>query len=166
MFRGLFDFAVPDLYPKLGMAPSKLSGTREAEEVLKAANLGGLPPVFYDGEGGLSLVVQEGARYVPNPHAEIAKEVLDHLKSEHSYGNKVTGKDLEARFSGMPYGWDKDVLKLVLAVLLRAGSIEVTHQGRRFRDHTDPQCRTPLTNNVAFRNASFAPRETPRPRRC
>jgi hypothetical protein len=161
VFRGLFDFAVPDLYPKLGMAPSKLSGTREAEEVLKAANLGGLPPVFYDGEDGLNLVVQEGARYVPNPHAEIAKEVLDHLKSEHSYGNRVTGKDLEAKFGGMGYGWDKDVLKLVLAVLLRAGSIEVTHQGRRFRDHTDPQCRTPLTNNVAFRNASFAPREAP-----
>lgn len=159
VFRGLFDFAVPDLYPKLGMAPSKLSGTKEAEEVLKAANLGGLPPVFYDGEDGLNLVMQEGARYVPNPDAEIAKEVLDHLKSENSYGNKVTGKDLETRFIGMPYGWDKDVLKLVLAVLLRAGSIEMTYQGRRFRDHTDPQCRTTLTNNVAFRNASFVPRK-------
>jgi hypothetical protein len=49
---------------------------------------------------------------------------------------------------------------LVLAVLLRAGAIEVTHQGRRFRNHLDPQCRVPLTNITQFRSAAFAPRES------
>jgi len=53
-----------------------------------------------------------------------------------------------------------DILKLFMAVLLRAGSIEITHQGRRLRNYRDPQSRTPLTNNVQFRNSSFAPRET------
>ncbi len=158
IFRGLFDFAVPDLYPKLEMGSRSLKGN-ESEELLKASGLQGLPAVFYDGEGGLNLVISEGSKYVPNPSAEVAKEVLDFLKNEHAYGNKVTGKGLEARFGGIPYGWDRDVLKLVLAVLLRSGSIEVTYQGRRFRNHSDPQCRVPLTNNVAFRNASFAPRE-------
>ncbi|MBA3474041.1 MAG: BREX system P-loop protein BrxC [Rubrobacter sp.] len=158
IFRGLFDFAVPDLYPKLEMGSPKLGG-KEAEEVLRASNLQGLSPVFYDGDEGLGLVVPEGARYVPNPSAEISKEVLDYLKGEHAYGNKVTGKILEERFGGMPYGWDRDVLKMVLAVLLRAGSIEVTYQGRRFRNHLDPQCRTPFATTPAFRAASFAPRE-------
>jgi hypothetical protein len=67
---------------------------------------------------------------------------------------------LEERFEGLGYGWDRDVLKLVLAVLLRHGSTEVTHQGRRFRNHLDPQCRVPFTNQMAFRAASFAPRES------
>ena len=158
IFRGLFDFAVPNLYPKLEMGSPRLSG-KEAEEVLRASNLQGLSPVFYDGDEGLGLVMPEGARYVPNPSAEISKEVLDYLKGEHAYGNKVTGKILEERFGGMPYGWDRDVLKMVLAVLLRAGSIEVTYQGRRFRNHLDPQCRTPFATTSAFRAASFAPRE-------
>lgn len=158
IFRGLFDFAVPDLYPKLEMGSPKLTG-KEAEEILRATNLQGLSPVFYDGDGGLGLVVQEGAKYVPNPSAEISKEVLDYLKNEHAYGNKVTGKILEVRFRGMPYGWDLDVLRLVLAVLLRAGSIEVTYQGRRFRNHHDPQSRNPFATTPAFRAASFAPRE-------
>ena len=48
----------------------------------------------------------------------------------------------------------------MLALLLRAGAVEVTYQGRRFRNAQDPQCRPPLTSNTAFRNASFTPRES------
>ncbi|MBI3990074.1 MAG: BREX system P-loop protein BrxC [candidate division NC10 bacterium] len=154
----LLDKAMPALYPKLRMGVRPLKGD-EPEKVLTAANLAGLPPVFYHGENGLNLVVNQGGRYVPNPSAEVAHEVLEYLKREHAYGNKVTGKTLEIHFQGIGYGWDRDILRLVLAVLLRAGAIEVTHQGRRYRTHADPPAREPFTNNLAFRAASFAPRE-------
>jgi Skp family chaperone for outer membrane proteins len=159
ILKKLFDSAVPNLYPKLEMGVRDLKGS-EAEEVLKAANLNALPQVFYGGEQGLNLVISEDAKYVLNPSADIAKEVMDYIRREHAYGNKVTGKSLEEHFQGIGYGWDRDMLRLVLAVLLRAGSIEVTYQGRRFRNHLDPQCRVPFTNNNAFRAASFAPRES------
>src|SRR5437764_13604808 len=95
-----------------------------------------------------------------NSSADVAKQIMDYIRQEHAYGSKVTGKSLEEYFKGIGYGWERDMLRLVLAVLLRAGSIEVTHQGRRFRNHLDPQCRVPFTNNQAFRAASFAPRES------
>jgi hypothetical protein len=158
-FKKFLDWAVPDLYPKLHLGAVPLKGT-EAEEVLKAANLNSLPQLFYAGPQGLNLIVREGTKFLPNPNSEIAKEVADFLRREHSYGNKVTGRVLEDHFSGIGFGWDLDVLRVVLAVLLRAGAIEVTHQGRRFRSHQDPQCRVPFANTVAFRAASFAPRET------
>jgi hypothetical protein len=158
ILKKFFDYAVPDLYPKLEMGVRDLRGN-EAEEVLKAANLSALSQVFYSGEQGLNLIVMEDGKAIPNPSADIAKEVMDYIRREHSYGNKVTGKSLEEHFQGIGYGWDRDMLRLVLAVLLRAGSIEVTYQGRRFRNHLDPQCRVPFTNNVAFKTASFAPRE-------
>ena len=157
--RALLQETIPQLYPKLEMGVRPLKGD-EAEEVLKAANLNGLSQVFYGGDQGLNLVLQDGSRFIANAEAEIAHEVLGYLRSEHSYGNKVTGKTLEEHFGGIGYGWERDVLRLVLAVLLRAGAIEVTYQGRRFRGHQDPQCRVPLTNNAAFRSASFAPRES------
>jgi hypothetical protein len=156
--RALLDRAVPDLYPKLELGTPSLTG-KEPEEVLRATNLQGLSPVFYDGDEGLGLVVSQDGKYVPHPSAEISKEILDYLKSEHAYGNKVTGKLLEKHFGAMPYGWGKDVLRLVLAVLLRAGSTEVTHQGRRYRNHQDPQSRTPFATIPAFNAASFAPRD-------
>ena len=159
MIRAFLDDAIPDLYPKLEMGVRPLH-SNEAEEVLKAANLNALPQVFYDGEQGLNLILRDGNRFVPNPGADVAKEILGFLRNEHAYGNKVTGKTLEEHFRGIGYGWELDMLRLVLAVLLRAGAIEVTYQGRRFRGHQDPQCRVPLTSNTAFRAASFAPRES------
>lgn len=159
VLQGLLDYVIPDLYPKFEMGARQLTGD-EAEKFLTAANLNGLPPIFYDGENGLSLVIKQGGKFVPNSAAEICKEVLDnYLRREHAYGNKVTGKTLEMHFQGVPYNWSIDILRLVLAVLLRGGAIEVTHQGRKHRNHNDPACREPFVKNPAFRSASFAPRE-------
>jgi hypothetical protein len=36
------------------------------------------------------------------------------------------------RFGGTPYGWERDMLRMILATLFRAGEIEVTYQGNRF----------------------------------
>jgi hypothetical protein len=85
--------------------------------------------------------------------------VLDYLKGEHSYGNKVVGKTIENHFQGVGYGWDRDVLRLVLAVLLRGGAIEITHQGKRYRTHAEPASRMVFANNPSFRAATFTPRE-------
>lgn len=159
ILKKFFDYAVPDLYPKLEMGVRDLRGT-EADEVLKAANLNALPQVFYGGEQGLNLIVIEEGKPVFNISADIAREIMDYIRYEHSYGNKVTGRSLEDHFQGIGYGWDRDMLRLVLAVLLRAGAIEVTYQGRRYRNHQDPQGRIPFTNNTAFRTTSFAPRES------
>src|SRR5258708_3635909 len=153
ILKKLFDYSVPDLYPKLEVRVRDLKGTN-AEKDLKTPNLTALPQVFYAGEQGLNLIVMEDGKPVFNASADIAKEIMDYISHEHAYGNKVTGKSLEEHFQGIGYGWERDMLRLVLAVLLRTGSIEVTSQGRRFRNHQDPQSRVPFTNNVAFRTAS------------
>jgi hypothetical protein len=108
------------------------------------------------------LVVKDGSKNIVNVKADVAKEVLDYLKSEDSYGNKDSrmGKALERRFGGTPYGWERDMLRLILAALFRAGEIEVTYQGNRFHNYQDPASRTPLTSNIAFRSSLFSPRQS------
>ena len=161
ILKKLFGQVVPDLYPKLQMGSRSLKGD-EAEQILKAADLKALPNVFYMGDQGLGLVIKEGPKNIICTTADIAKEVLDYLKSEHSYGNKDTrmGKALEKRFGGTPYGWERDMLRLILATLFRAGEIEVTYQGNRYHNYQDPASRTPLTNNPAFRSSLFSPRQS------
>jgi len=161
ILKKLFGQVVPDLYPKLQMGSRPLKGD-EAEHILKAADLKALPNVFYIGDQGLGLVVKDGPKNVVNPNADVAKEVLDYLKSEHSYGNKDSrmGKLLEKRFGGTPYGWERDMLRLILATLFRAGEIEVTYQGNRFHNYQDPASRTPFTSNPAFRSSLFSPRQS------
>ena len=161
ILKKLFGLAVPDLYPKLQMGSRPLKGD-EADLILKAADLKALPNVFYAGDQGLGLVIKDGPKNVVDSNAEVAREVLDFLKSEHSYGNKESrmGKALERRFGGTPYGWERDMLRLILAALFRAGEIEVTYQGNRFHTHQDPACRAPFTNNPAFRASLFSPRQS------
>ena len=159
MVRHKLDAAIPVLYPKLEIGARQVKGT-EPDEVLRAANLNALSAVFYGGPQGLGLISAEADRYVPNLEAPIAKEVLDYLRREHSFGNKVTGRTIEQHFGSTGYGWELDVLRIPLAVLLRAGAVEVTHQGRRYRGHQDPQARVPFTSTPAFRAASYAPRES------
>src|SRR5258708_14726897 len=161
ILKKLFNQIVPDLYPKLQMGSMPLKGD-EADQILKAADLKALPNVFYVGDHGVGLVVKAGPKTIVNKNADVAKEVLDYLKSEHSYGNKDSrmGKALEKRFGGTPYGWERDMLRLILAALFRAGEIEVTYQGNRFHNYQDPASRTPFTNNPAFRSSLFSPRQS------
>lgn len=159
IITGMLDSAVPELYPKLEIGARKIKGD-EPEKILTTANLKGLPSIFYDKDDGLNLVVKHDNKYQPNINAEIAQEILNYIKNEHSYGTKVTGNSLEEHFKGFDYGWEGDILRLVLAVLFRGGAIEVTHQGVRHRGYSDPDARLPFTNNRAFKSATFAPRET------
>jgi hypothetical protein len=161
ILKKLFGQIVPDLYPKLQMGSRPLKGD-EAEQVIKAADLKALPTVFYEGDQGLGMVVKEGSKLVINTKAEVVREVLDYLKNEHSYGNKDSrmGKALERRFGGTPYGWERDMLRLLLATLFRAGEIEVTYQGNRYHNYQDPLSRTSFTNNPAFRSSLFSPRQS------
>ena len=125
ILKKLFSTIVPYLYPKLEMGARPLNKD-DIEQFLKAADLKALPTYFYPGDKGLGLVIPEEAKKVINTSAPVAKEVLDYLKSEHSYGNKDTrmGKALERRFTGIGYGWEADMVRLILSVLFRAGEIE------------------------------------------
>lgn len=160
IFKKLYAFAVPDLYSKLEMGARPVEKS-DAQAILKAANLSGLPKLYYHPPDGLELVVKEGVKYVVNLNAPIIKEVADYLAREHSYGNKVTGRSLENHFGGIGYGWELEILWVVMATMLRGGAIEVTYQGRRYRNHLDPNVRVPFSGANAFRSASFAPRKAP-----
>ena len=158
ILRKLLGHAVPDLYPKLEWGPARSRGRGRA--ILKAADLKALPPRLLRGRAGPRPRDQgRGEVRRRTPAADVAKEVLDYLVGEHGYGNKEsrTGKALEKRFGGIGYGWDRDMLRLVLAVLFRAGSIEVTHGGEKFAAYQDPAAARRSSTTTAFKSALFTP---------
>jgi len=155
IFTRLRDEVIPELYPKFELGAVNLRG-KESEEILRAVNLENLSGIFY--EPPLNLVVRDRGKSLPNLEAEICKEVLEYIKRQHSYGEKVTGRNLENYFGGLGYAWPIELVQLVLALLLRAGVIEVIYQGRRFRE-PDPLVYKVFTGTQAFRQATFAPRK-------
>jgi len=157
--HALLDKTVPDLYPRIEIGVLPLAGN-EPDKFLSSTNLTGLPSVFYDDKPERSLVVKQGGRQVPNLGCDLCRELLAYLKDKHSYGERVTGKMLESHFSGIGYAWDRESIRLGLAILFRGGAVEVTHQGRKYRNYVEAAARPPFTKNPDFRAASFSPRET------
>jgi len=156
--RRLLEIAVPEVYPKFDLAAVRVRGN-EAPILLTAANLNGLPPVCYEGEGGLGLVVRQGGQYAISLDAPAAREVLEFIRQQDAYGETVTGKQLENRFRGFGYGWEVDVLILIVAALVRGGALELSWQGRRAHSHMDPVAREAFGRISAFRAAAFRPRQ-------
>lgn len=157
--HALLNLAIPSLYPKIEIGTLPLTGN-ESDKFLDSADLKGLPAVFYDDNAARTLVVKQSNRFVPNLGSDLCREILDHLKREHSYGNRITGKMLISHFSGLGYAWDQESIRLGVAILFRGGAVEVTHQGRKYRNYVEPAARPPFTKNPDFRAASFSPRET------
>ncbi|MBK9750791.1 MAG: BREX system P-loop protein BrxC [Chloroflexi bacterium] len=162
IFKSLFDKAILDLYPKFDMGARPIKGS-EVEEILKAANLNGLSAVFYDGDNGYGFVTREGQRTVFAEQADTLREVMNYLNREHEYGNRDTrtGRHLEMIFGGIGYGWEGDAVRLMLAVLFRAGKIDVQSEATRYDSYTDPRSREAFTNLPKFRKAVFTPRRPP-----
>ena len=159
MMQSLVEKAVPALYPRLEIGTLPLTG-READQFLTETNLSGLPKIFYNDKPELSLVIKQGGQWVPNLGCHLCQDILEYLRKEHSYGNKITGKMLENHFGGIGFGWELESIQLGLAVLFRGGAVEISHQGRKYRDYNEPAARQPFQSNPAFRAASFSPRET------
>ncbi len=157
VLKKFLDGVVPDLYPNLPHAAVS-PGANDAENILKAANLDAVPTVF--GESGLKLFVRSGAAVTFNDGAPSAVDVLKYLKDRVDYGEKPNGAALDEHFSGPGFGWETDVLRVVLAGLFRAGQVRITTGGRTHEDYTNQQSWSALTKLGDFKRAAFAP-QTP-----
>jgi hypothetical protein len=156
--KGALRITVPKLYPKFELAAVQVKASGDAAKILESDSLGGLPAVFYDGTGGLGLVRREGGSHRVDTSRPPLQEVLGFIKQRRDFGEKPTGKQLEAHFTGFGYGWDPDVVMLLVATLLRSGDIEV-YSGRRYTSYADAAVREVFRKTQVFRSATFAPRE-------
>ncbi len=156
--RAILSGWIPELFPKFELGAKNLTG-KEAQNILTVVNFNGLSSCFYEGKGNFGLVSKQDDRYEINKNAEIIQEIMRFINEKHAYGEKITGKLLEGRFGGIGYGWERDVLRLVLATIFRAGVIEITYQGKRYKSYKEPTGREAVINNNAFKVATFAPRE-------
>jgi len=158
VIHGVMEMATPEVFSKFDIGAVTIKGN-ESEEILKVANLNGLSAVFYEGSDALGLVVSQGGRYVVNTSAPAAKEVLGYISARNAYGEKVTGKLLEAHFRSAPYGWELEVVMTVVAGLFRGAALEVLAQGAWRKSSSDPSVREPFSKIPAFRAATFQPRQ-------
>ena len=147
--------ALPEVFDRFEEAAARV-GKQDLDALLTTENLRGLTPVFSD----LRLIRDQGGKPVFDVDQGALAEVLARIENRTSYGETATGRWLADEFAKEPFGWELDVLRLLIIALLRAGRIEATSKGQVIESALSLEARTTFSNNNLFRQASFRPRTT------
>jgi hypothetical protein len=146
---------LPDVYTRFGEAAAKSPEVKRGlDALLTAVDLQGLPPIFTS----LGLLRDQGGKTVFDWDATPLREVLLEIERGAAEGTKATGKSITEHFGRPEFGWDFEVVRLLVAVLVRAGAIQMTHKAETIETTTSVIARDALTNNNYFRAASFQPK--------
>jgi Family of unknown function (DUF6079) len=147
--------ALPDVFDRFSEAAARV-GKKDLESLVTTENLRGLTAVFTQ----LSLVRDQGGQPVFSVDTGPLAEVLSRIENRTSYGELATGRYLTDDFGKEPFGWEFDVVRLLVVALLRAGKIEATSKGQVIESALSLDARTTFTNNNMFRQTSFRPKTT------
>lgn len=146
---------LPQVFERFQEAAAKVTDVKKGIEALfTAENLQGLPPVF----ANLALLRDELNRPVFRTEGGPLKEIQNRIEERANYGDTASGRYLADEFAKEPFGWDFDVVRLLVLALLRAGKIEVTSSGLTIDTAMGADARKAFENNP-FKQASFRPKK-------
>ncbi|MDI7276728.1 MAG: BREX system P-loop protein BrxC, partial [Anaerolineae bacterium] len=143
---------IPQIYPRLVRFAASAKRT-DPVTLLQSDSLEGLPAYLFD----LGVLQATPAGVALAYDRDPLASVLSVIRERASYGEEATGKYLEAHFGDPPYGAPVEVLQVLTAALLRAGLIEVVHQGVRFANPRDSRLEKLFGTLPGFRAAAFVP---------
>jgi len=147
---------LPEVFDRFKEAAAKATDVRKGTDALFTAdNLQGLPSVF----GSLGLLRDEKGKTVFRIESGPLKEVLDRIEERANYGDTASGRYLADELAKEPFGWEFEVVRLLVLSLLRADKIEATSKGQTINAVTGVDARDTFSNNNLFRQASFRPKK-------
>ncbi len=147
---------LPEVFDRFKEAAAKATDVKKGTDALfTAENLQGLPSVF----GSIGLLRDEKGKTVFRTESGTLKEVLDRIDERANYGDTASGRYLTDEFAKEPFGWDFEVVRLLVLSLLRAGKIEATSKGQTIDSVTGVEARDTFSNNNLFRQAAFRPKK-------
>ena len=148
---------LPEVFDRFKEAAAKSADARKGtDELFVAENLRGLPSVF---SSTLNLLRDEKGKTVFRVDSGPLKVVLDRIEERANYGDTASGRLLTEELAKEPFGWDFDVVRLLVLSLLRAGKVEAISNGQTLESAVGVDAREKLLNNTGFRQASFRPKK-------
>lgn len=148
---------LPEVFERFKEAAARANDVKKGlDALLVAENLQGLPAVF----GALRLLREEKGKTVLRTDDGPSAEVLARIEERANYGETASGRFLAEAFAKEPFGWDFEVVRLLVAALLRAGKIQATSKGQTIESATGVDARDTFSNNNVFRQATFRPKKS------
>jgi hypothetical protein len=140
---------IPKVYTQFWKAKIQIQDERAAiEEILTAPprKLRGVVRELelFDGEGGL------------NRASPALDDIYAYLDGASRRGDRVTGKDLREYYEAIPYGWDPNVPRVVVAALFRSGAASFSLDKKDFLDPRNEDARRVMMDSRRFDRIEIA----------
>jgi hypothetical protein len=147
---------LPEVFDRFKEAAARPVDVKKGVDALfTAENLQGLPSVF----SSLGLLRDEKGKTFFRVESGTLAEVLSRIEERANYGDTASGRFLVDELAKEPFGWDFEVVRLLVLSLLRAGKIQATSKGQTIDSATGIEARDTFSNNNLFRQASFRPKK-------
>ena len=144
---------LPEVFDRFAEAAAKVV-KKDLETLVTSENLHGLTPVFAQ----LGLVRDVKGKPVFNTDSGPLAEVYSRIGNQYGYGIASTGKSLADEFADDPYGWEFDMVRLLVSPCA-TGKIEATSKGATIDSVLSIEARNTFENNNLFRQTSFRPKK-------
>lgn len=153
---GILAQVLPDVFTRFDEGAVKSADAKRGlEELLKAADLQGLPAVF----SSLGLLGSQDGKTVIDTECAALRELFGQIEYDSDHGNKATGRSLVEHFGREPYGWEFEVVRLMVGALLAADQVLIRSGATSIDSRRAPGAKEALTNNNSFRSASISPKK-------
>jgi hypothetical protein len=142
--------AIPRVYTKYEPELAKISDD-DVKRAFGNLNSSSLPSVFRE----LSLVVDGDI----NPEASLCQEIADEIDDRLRRGKGTSGKDLRDVFEAAPYGWNRNAVRLGVAMLFRNSAVVANYKEKVYASYTDSQAQSLFTGIRKFNSTTFEKQE-------
>jgi len=145
---------IPKVYTQFSRAKYKIVNERKTiEDILtepsqKLKSIGessSQPP-------GLGLFDNQGNLKVTTP---AVSDIYDYLDKATQKGERIGGDALCTKFTGIPYGWDQNLIRVITTAIFRSNFLAVKHENTTYRDYRVEEARKVFIDSRRFNRAEL-----------
>ncbi len=152
MLRGELAAYFPTIYPNYKKVPVRIS---EEQRAIRAVLTGdkNLPHEVDE------LRIFDKSRTL-DINAPLIEAIRIALATRQGRGERTLGKDLLEEFSGPPYGWDPNAVRVGVAACVRAGRMKLRQGKATYTNPADPELQRILANSLEFNRSELVLEDT------
>jgi len=137
---------IPTVYPEFIRAKYRVQDERKTIQSIFSSTTANLKSI----ESGFGLFDNEGEVKRTTP---AVADITDWLDQANQRGQRITGADLVQHFSGIPYGWDPNLMRVIASALFRSNFLLVRHEGSDYSDYTVERAQGIFVDSRKFNRA-------------
>jgi len=139
---------IPGVYPEFSRAKYRIQDERKTFQLIFSSTTAQLKYI----ESDFGLFNNEGE--VKRTASGVA-DIIDWLDQENQKGKRIIGADLIQHFSGIPYGWDPNLIRVIAGALFRTNMLIIRYEGNDFRDYTVERAHGIFIDSKKFNRAEL-----------